>query len=110
MIFHKFRLYKNIYYMDKNIIDKIQILYKKYDKVKKRYEHSIVIEDAKKFMDIEKELYDNLDNVKFDENNWLIDNKTYNVCKKCNYKFIIFDKEHIKYKKILHELFHCSYL
>jgi hypothetical protein len=94
--------------MDKNIIDEIQILYKKYDKAKKKYEHTVVIENAKKFMDIEKELYYNLDLLNLDEDKWLIDNKNYNVCKKCNYKFITFDKHHVKYKKILHELFHCS--
>lgn len=94
--------------MEKHIIDEIQILYKKYVKATRTYEHITTINNAKKFIDIEKELYDNLDLIILDEDNWLIDDEHYNICKKCNYKFIRLDKYHVKYKKILHELFHCS--
>ena len=94
--------------MENHIIYEIQILYIKFVKASRKYENITTIDNAKKFMNIEKELYDNLDLLNLDEDKWLIDDEHYNVCKKCNYKFIRLDKYNVKYKKILHELFHCS--
>ena len=92
---------------------------KMYDDViitKKKYENITTIENAKKFIESEKQLYIELDKIKLNENYWVIDDEKNNVCTKCNYKFYLFyyfnhdyrDNIQIINKKKIHQLFECK--
>ena len=58
--------------------------------MQKKYEKITTIENAKKFIELDTQLYSELDKIKLNDEYWIIDTEKNNVCTKCNYKFYIY--------------------
>jgi len=97
-----------------NILD----LYNKMIKAKKHYQHVTTNNNFKIFYEIKQHLFQELDNISLNENNWIINDNNWIIndnkcikcikCIKCNYIISCIDIKLLKYKKLIHQEFNCK--
>lgn len=99
--------------MNKNIdIDLLNKLYTEMTQSEKNYKNSLNIISCKEFIEKENIFYNKLDQYYIDLSNWSENNEKYNVCNRCNYKFILCNQNYntlnIIHRKKIHNLFFCK--
>ena len=88
-------------------ISKIKILYELYNKAKKHFELGPNEHTFREFIKIKHELYSQLDKIFITSDKWIYI-EGYHKCLTCSYAFYTPEKDIIKYRKIIHELFECD--
>jgi len=91
-------------------IIKIKNLYDLYIKAKKHFELGANEHTFREFIKIKHELYSHLDTIFITDDKWIYNQEGYHKCLTCSYSFYTPEKDIIKYRKIIHELFECDEL
>jgi hypothetical protein len=91
-------------------ITKIKNLYESFIKAKKHFEIGPNEHTFGEFVKIKHELYLELDKIFITEDRWINTLDKYHKCLTCSYSFYTPEKDIIKYRKIIHELFECDEL
>lgn len=89
-------------------ITEIKKIYDLYNKAKKHFESATNEYTIGEFIKIKHMLYLELDKIFLTEDNWKFTVQEYHKCLTCGYSFCTPEKEIIKYRKIIHELFECD--
>jgi hypothetical protein len=86
-----------------NLLD----IYDKLNKAKHHYEKITTIQNIIKYLELEKQLYIELDKLKIDDSMWLITKNNINKCIYCDDKIICNNDRLLKYKKLIHQYITC---
>jgi len=98
--------------MDIDSFNQLNKLYNDMINAEKHYKKSLNLISCKEFIEKENIFYKKLDEYDIDLSNWSKNDEKYNVCNKCNYKFILCNVSNalnnVSHRKKIHTLFLCK--